>query len=593
MPIGWENLKQQDFDRLVEAYLTRNLAGRGRVVVLEGRGGDGGIDVDFIEPDGTRTIYQLKCFPEGFSGGFVKRRAQITKSFKAAMVEAPAKWVLVVPCKMTRREHRFLQALTVGFKPPLSVVIDHLDQPRLDSGFAEYPDLVSYFYRREVEEVAKLWSRERAALSGGVRDLRARVGGLGRLGDTLDPYWAVDFSYINGRVVHNLRAKSPDAADKSPISIRFRADFGSHQVTLQEKFIRAMEYGPTEALKIPASAVKDFQVFGPEWIAEQREEGVDMEWIPLPSGAVGKALEIRCLDEDGQLAASFRGQVAVLASGNIGTTLTGTFAQGAMTITFLLPADPNEPGTLQFAIPSIEVLPGNLVRALSLRRGLMYQPVAEILLEGERVGVLTFNSRPLPGDEEAEHYTILQELASDLQLVQQYCDIEFSVPPEVSTLDRISLRCLRLLLDGKCVVMPQAQRLTVTLSGHDSPELRATTGAETTTLLLTQDTFGVDLFDQELRVGKVHIYSTRVVCVNAVDVHAALDAGAAIGVRAVLEASEGRHFRFYKPDLWSDPNAYMPVSPWSLTGVAEPVDVEDAHGGAIGLDNLGRPKSLT
>lgn len=593
MPIPWDKLTQPEFDRLAEAYLTRHLSPRGRVVVLEGRGGDGGIDVDFIEPDGTRTIFQLKCFPEGFSGGFRTRRAQITKSFKAAMKENPAKWVLVVPSKMTRHEHRFIRDLPAANVPPLEVQIDYLDQPRLDSGFAEYSDLVGYFYRNDVVDAAKLWNQERAALTDGISDLQARVRGLGALTNNLDPHWAVDFSYENGTVVHSLRAKTPDAHVRSPIKIRFRASFDKSQVVLRDKFVQAVEYGPAEIINFPASAVDQFRVTGPDWIADEREGGVEMQWIPIPSDAVGRSLEIRTLDDQENVVASFRGEVSVLTGGSVGQTLTGTFAHGAMVVTFLLPEDASCLGTLNFNLPSTEVMPGDLLRALSLRRGLLEEPAAEVLLDGYRIGLLTFSVRPQPAVDEIEHFAILHELAADLQVVQSHCDIEFPVPAELTTLDRVYLRCIRLLLEGKCVVIPQAQRLTVTLTGQDSPELRATVGADPTALLLTQEPFRVTLFNQELRLGTVHIFNTRVVCVNAGEVHAALNAHRGGGIEATLEAKDGRHFRFYKPDLWPDENAPIAVSPWSLTGVDEPVDVGDEHGAAIGLDKLGRPRALT
>jgi hypothetical protein len=593
MPIAWEKLTQPEFDRLVEAYLTRYLSPRGRVVVLEGRGGDGGVDVDFIKPDGTRTIYQLKCFPEGFSGGFRARRTQITKSFNAAVKENPAKWVLVVPSKMTRHEHRFIRELPAAHKPPVQVEIDYLDQPRLDSGFAEYPDLVDYFHRKDVEDAAKLWNQERAALTDGIADLQARLRGLGTLTDSLDPYWAVDFSYENGTVVHTVRAKTPDAPARSPINIRFRATFNDDQIVLRDKFVQAVEYGPVESISLPASAVDQFRVTGPEWIAEEREGGVQMEWIPIPSDAVGKPLEIRTLNDDEDVIASFRGEVTVLTGGSVGQTLAGSFAHGTIIVTFLLPEDASRPGTLNFTLPSTEVLPGDLVRALSLRRGLLEEPAAEVLLDGHRIGLLNFSDRPQPDVDEVKHFAILREIATDLQVVQRHCDMEFPIPAELTTLDRIYLRCIRLLLEGKCVVIPRAQRLTVTLTGEDSPELRATTGADPTALLLTQEPFRVTLFDHELRLGTVHIFSTRVVCVNAKEIHAALDTHQGAGIEATLEAKDGRHFRFYKPDLWLDENAPLAVSPWSLTGVDEPVDVGDKHGTAIGLDDLGRPRALT
>src|SRR3954453_10835350 len=101
MGIDWTALNRERFDLIVETYLTRKLSPVGRVMVLNGRGGDGGKDVLHVRPDGTSTIYQLKFFPDGFPGNMKGRRQQIKRSFMAAMQDSPDEWVLVVPEKLT------------------------------------------------------------------------------------------------------------------------------------------------------------------------------------------------------------------------------------------------------------------------------------------------------------------------------------------------------------------------------------------------------------------------------------------------------------------------------------------------------------
>lgn len=588
MTIDWENLAQEEFDRIIEAYLTRRLAKQGRVVVYEGRGGDGGIDVDLIEPDGSRTIYQLKYFPEGFSGGFAGRRQQIKRSFKAAMKHGPKQWVLVVPGKMTTSEHQFLQALPKRAKPSVEVVVDHLDRPRLDVGLADYPDLIGVFTRREVEEAARLWGQERAALTNGVEDLRERIAGLGRLAGHLDPYWDVAFSHRDGMVLHELRAKTPDAPLKSPISLHFDATFEEGQAELKSKFVQFMEYGPSEPLKLPASAVKNFKVTGPDWIAGERED-VEVEWLPAPSKAEGKPLDLRVLKADGRVASSHRGTVTALTSGRAGHTLTGQLSNGVMAVQFLLPDEATQPGRLNFSFPSSETLPSDLVRALQLRRGLLSEPTLEILVDGRRVGLLSFDERPRPDEEENQHFAVLQEIAEDLVKVQNHSQQEFPVPVDISTLDRITLRAMSLLLEGKCVVMPQAQRLTVTLSGQDSDSLRAVMSGEPTALLMRQEDMGIELFGREFSLGHVSVFNTRVVCINAAEVQKALNSGRASGQQAILEPKDGRHFRFFISELWPNADAPLLVSPWSLSGVDEPPDVGDEIETARSLDGDGKP----
>lgn len=56
----------------------------GPVIVVNGRGGDDGIDVQVTTEVGLRT-FQLKYHPDGFPGSLKGRRASIKKSFNRAM----------------------------------------------------------------------------------------------------------------------------------------------------------------------------------------------------------------------------------------------------------------------------------------------------------------------------------------------------------------------------------------------------------------------------------------------------------------------------------------------------------------------------
>lgn len=82
-------------------------------LAIDGRGGDGGIDIDVrVEGTGQLTeILQLKWFPEGFSKLFSPRKEQIKKSFERAMAHNPDVWTLVVPANLTTNERKSVLAL--------------------------------------------------------------------------------------------------------------------------------------------------------------------------------------------------------------------------------------------------------------------------------------------------------------------------------------------------------------------------------------------------------------------------------------------------------------------------------------------------
>src|SRR5665647_486018 len=69
----WARCGRERFEAIVESLLVNKHVTEhtGHAQAVDGRGGDGGIDVDVTLDDGTLdTIYQLKYFPEGLSGNY-------------------------------------------------------------------------------------------------------------------------------------------------------------------------------------------------------------------------------------------------------------------------------------------------------------------------------------------------------------------------------------------------------------------------------------------------------------------------------------------------------------------------------------------
>ncbi|WRZ95663.1 hypothetical protein OHB54_45730 [Streptomyces sp. NBC_01007] len=93
MAIEWNRIGQPAFDRYVEALLHRMFDDSGQVIVVNGRGGDDGIDVQVTTEVGPR-IFQLKYHPDGFPGSLKGRRASIKKSFNRAMAHKPTERAL-------------------------------------------------------------------------------------------------------------------------------------------------------------------------------------------------------------------------------------------------------------------------------------------------------------------------------------------------------------------------------------------------------------------------------------------------------------------------------------------------------------------
>ena len=135
----------RSFQHHVAVQRARRFKTAATVRVLDGRGGDGGIDVEVVTNDGRRRIFQLKYFPGGFSGGWGdSRRPQITKSFKKALEHSPDEWTLVVPRVLTASEDKFVKGLNGGQEPP---TISVAARDELDSWVADDPSLDEYLQR--------------------------------------------------------------------------------------------------------------------------------------------------------------------------------------------------------------------------------------------------------------------------------------------------------------------------------------------------------------------------------------------------------------------------------------------------------------
>ncbi|TQJ12942.1 hypothetical protein FB459_0322 [Yimella lutea] len=124
--IDWTTIGRERFERLIEALIPYQHPHGTLVHPVDGRGGDGGIDALAIEPSedtegmvvyrddpGLVVVYQLKYFPDGFSGRNKDRQQQIRRSLRQAIKNVPRmkKWFLVAPCTASNTGWEFLSKL--------------------------------------------------------------------------------------------------------------------------------------------------------------------------------------------------------------------------------------------------------------------------------------------------------------------------------------------------------------------------------------------------------------------------------------------------------------------------------------------------
>ncbi|WP_350271754.1 restriction endonuclease [Frondihabitans sucicola] len=81
--VQWRTISREDFERIVNVLITRDGDALGYAASApSGRGGDGGIDIVFRDKTSGSVVhvFQLKHFPEGFSGAGVTVDASKSRS---------------------------------------------------------------------------------------------------------------------------------------------------------------------------------------------------------------------------------------------------------------------------------------------------------------------------------------------------------------------------------------------------------------------------------------------------------------------------------------------------------------------------------
>ncbi|MFF7216848.1 hypothetical protein ACFZAU_41110 [Streptomyces sp. NPDC008238] len=559
MAIEWDLIGQPVFDRVVEALVHRLYDQTARVRAVNGRGGDGGIDIEVVS-GGRLRIFQLKYYPDGFpASSFKGRQTSIKRSFARAMAHTPYEWVLVVPCTLGPGEQAFVDGLAAG----RSVRVRVMDRAELDDRLAAHPDLVDFFTRDQLMEAAKVYGQEKAVLLGGERDLAERVAALGAVVDGLDDHWTLDFSRVEGMVVRTLRAKHPRAHEVSPVTVEVRSRPDEMDADLTAALSRALGFGLAEEVVLPASAVASLTVSGPQWLAKTLTD-VEVVWQPAgPLPGAGASAELAFYDERGATAASFTGRLNGLGRGSMGRSVDVELHGSRLQM--LLPHDQDRPAKLNFSSDLAGATPVQALKRLGLRHRLTSGGTFALTVDGKDAGGGQLAAASTGEHDELEQ---LRLYAQDLEVLQRHCEQEFPLSDDISAAERIALRVARLVVEGHCVISPFARALTVTLNGDDHPALRAALSGEPQSVRVLDPQFTLTLAGRTLSLGEVMAFHTQVVAEDGPAALAALDAGQAEGQRVALRPIDGQRYRLCLRNV--DPHRPLVPVPLGLPGYPEP-----------------------
>ena len=500
---------------------------------MNGRGGDKGVDIR-IDSDARLQILQLKYFPEGFSGGFkAVRQKEIKESFVTAQQHQPDEWTLVVPSVLTESEHQFVVGLSGGGELPIISVID---RDELDGWLADDPAYDTFLQRDPTTALAyyaKTFQQETAALMGGADDIAARVAALGRVIDTTDPDWNVDFGRQGTGVSMTVRPAHPNAAERSPIRTAIIVnEFGDGNDEWRAEMAEAFGFGPSDSIRIPSTAVEHIHVEGPAFIAGHHQSAdIVLQPSIADSPGVGKAVELRIyLQDETTPMSSWVGTVTNAPHGSLGGTIDADFYGGKLQVRLLVPfADPSiiaarglDPG-VRIRFDTTNALPSVVRDVLAITRQVQTATKIELFLDGSYAATLAATD---PTTDYDEDLLIAEQFADDLDVVQRKLGSYFNMPDEVTAVERIDVRIARILLDGGIVASPRSRIYTLVVSGTDSPALREIITQTRQLIHQPLDPHTLKLGDRALNVGSVYVIHPEATPINSEDAAAAIVDGA-------------------------------------------------------------------
>jgi len=559
--VNWSRLDEESFNSLAESLLVREHSTDGQTAMaVDGRGGDGGIDIDVRakRTDQLINIFQLKYFPEGFSGGHVKRRDQIKRSFNEAMKHEPPVWTLVVPRKVTVQERKAVRAMRKG----RDVAVRFVTPTEMGLLLAKYPDIEERFTTdRAVELLAAVHRAEAALTKPG--DLRSEVH---RISDRLhgrSEYWGTSFALADdGTYVETYFAKRPDAVEREPLGLSFELGFTADDDDLQVQLETAMKFGVTQSVVLPARVIQSFEKIGPEWF---REELADIEIQLRPDEAAHEARRVRVelRNAEGRSVANLRGSTVTSARGYAGMTFEAAL-EGGMTQRWTLPSDRDESGSVTFMTDFIGSTAREIRRALRFIAAGSEATTLTLSLDDLPPILLTF-----PGPLDLAPDVGFIDFIDDLCFLEDHFDVPLRLAPDVDSTDVVWARVMRLLVEGNAVAHPYDGSFGGTLNGSMDEGLRLLL-TEGTAVVATSEGFGLQIFGELLEIPDIAYYAHHVVVDDAAEILRAVEGGNGADRKIALRPVDALPWVIYSPTrLEGAGRENVVTQPWNITGMPE------------------------
>lgn len=469
--ILWERLGRDRIEVAIKLRVQRLLGDA--VEAIDGAGGDEGIDLRWDSPDGL-VIIQIKSFTARWERA---GRRQIQSSLAKALMHTPVGWWLVTPMDRTPGEKRWWHETLEPAAP--GVWLKFSGRTWLSEKFAGHDDLIKYVEGADHELVirAKQAGVEQAVLAGGLPDLASRASGLHALGQTLSPFWGVDFAVSPDGVELTIREDSPGASRDDPIRLAPIFKFPANDPEadrLAKEVRRTQDYG--FPVTVPGRYVEEIRIEASEAVrallgdtfvgagdSVTIEPGVEQLDPPLVA-------QMERVDAAGAVITCCELSFLMRRRGQTGVTLLGSDPSDLLTVGVDLPY-PNAAGTTR---PSVHITrqaiagrPPNAILPPLRHLSDVHAGQQLNLLIGSEVITGTPMSSEVAHDIDAADILRLVTALADLQAVNR---VSFAIPTALDVGETMDIEDMSAALRGEHVRL-RGGSLTAIVQPMMLPEL--------------------------------------------------------------------------------------------------------------------------
>ncbi|MEW2008928.1 hypothetical protein AB0300_05610 [Microbacterium sp. NPDC078814] len=559
--INWSTLDESTFNALVESLLVREFTSDGQVAMaIDGRGGDGGIDVDVRSrrTDELLRIYQLKHFPEGFSGGFVNRRTQIKRSLLEALKHNPPAWTLVVPRNVTAKERQAVRAMRKGY----DVRVSFLGPAEMDGLLAKHPDIEERFTMDRSLELLRAVHREEAALER-PGDLRSEVA---RMSDRLhgrSEYWGTSFAMEpDGSYLETYFPKRADAPDREPLGANFTLQFTPDDGHLKARWESAMKFGAIEPVVLPTHVIRHFEKTGPDWFREVLDD-VEVHFGPAGEAHEPRSIRVEARDASGRILAAVRGRTTALAHGYGGYTFDAKL-EGGITQRWTLPLDRNESGAITFSADFLGFRAREIRRALRFIEETHQAPIIALTFDGMPPILLNFDAPEAAGRDDT-----FTSFINDVCTLEDYFEVDLRLPSNIDSTDLIWARIMRRLVEGSATAHPRNGTFGGILDGTSDPGIEGLLAGDRAAVI-RQSGFGIEFFGELLEIDGLAYYTHHALVDDAESLRQAFVDDTAEGKTITVRPADGLPWVIYSPThIERAGHTTVLAQPWGIPGLPE------------------------